>query len=488
MIGLLKKHFKNGETITCMKPTICKDTKCLITLEVARVEEWYDCVFTVAMEGNIKDGMLFFEFLLDNKFKEGLYYFLSIIVCNENDEIVLKVDRLKEEKSFFIVNSKELLSRNLSDIYEEIVTKREEVFYSPVSNLNYPGDLIFEAILFCKNLYVQNNVTYGQVEIIPYKNLSYKSEIDYINEFFKKFETFIRINENNLSILESHDRPSAVIHIPTIETNSVENAGVIALEMASKLVNLYTLFRKSHGEIWGICIIDRITYKKYFKFIGMGYKGNLFEGVMAGEDCNQIRNAFYRLMGNYANHNIYLNLLNEAIKENDRLMKYYRLWNILESLGRDKGLLGQKRFDWNNRKIKEQGKHARIESAKQLVFELLRANISSIKTEEELLKDIDGLNRISQLLNICYQRRNCCVHQGKCLKNDATVCRIEDRKCKLCRQFMDDNCHGDMLEDKILLTLEEITFSIVKLDLKIDSDSNLIEIRQHVNSSKFVEI
>lgn len=489
MIKLKKNYFTSGEVVNCIRSTVLNDTKCRVKLEIARVDKYYDYILLVEQDGNIKGGNLCFNFPIKDEYVEGLYYFLSTVVLNEKGDILLNVGRLKEEKVFFTVNNSPSKEENLMLVYKNIVDEREKRFNTPVTNLSYPGDNIFEAIIFCKDLYVHNNVTYEQVEIIPYKNLKYLSELDYINSFFKEYDTDIKIDERKLSILESHDRPSAVLHIPTIQTSTLESAGLIAIDMAKKLVDLYTLFRKSHGEIWGIYIVDRITYKKYFKFIGTGYKGNLLEGMIGGEDCNKIRDCFESLISNSHSSSIYLKLLNEYIKEDNRLMKYYRLWNILEGLGRDKSILNQLEVDWTSKKIKNRkGKSNKIKAAKQIVFELLRINFASLQTEIEFLNGVAEISCVSDFLDICYQRRNCCVHRGKCLKDNLDICDRDDNRCNLCREYMDYSHDYDILSDKILLKLEEVCFKLLKKELNISRNNDEVELRQHIGSSQFVEV
>lgn len=76
---------------------------------------------------------------------------------------------------------------------------------------------------------------------------------------------------------------------------------------------------------------------------------------------------------------------------------------------------------------------------------------------------MNNIATIQDFINIWYQRRNCCVHQGGCFKEDTTICNINNEKCITCK----NNKHkiNSVLEDIILSKAEKCVFEIINKHL-----------------------
>ena len=79
---------------------------------------------------------------------------------------------------------------------------REDIFNLPIGDLSENNN--FQIMLFCKDIYIESCAQYGQIEIIPYKNLDYEGELKYINNFFEYIKSTLDIKLNQDDILESH--------------------------------------------------------------------------------------------------------------------------------------------------------------------------------------------------------------------------------------------------------------------------------------------
>lgn len=502
MIKIEKRCLKMGEKVIYRQSVILSDMQCEIKVDVGRVNEWYDDSFQYTVAGIIKDGLLSFEIPTVDLIDESLYFIgiIEVIDKNTNQSIFLKVFREEKCLSFYISESKK------SDEYIEKMfwinrKKREDDFYMYVGDTDIEESNSYIAFIFCKNVYISCHSRYGQIEIVPYKNLDYISEIEYIKSFCKDYGVKLDIKKNKLNLVESHNRPSVVMNIPNILAIDIERAGEIAIGMAENLVNIIGLLRKSHGEIWGVYLIDKKEGKRYFKFVNDGYKGNIINGYPGGENPNEIRELYNLLLINKGNCDIYLSLLNDAIRETDLIKKYYRLWNIIEGIARDKGYQNRyvKRWNgtnvmisYNKHKQKINKRPKKIVTSKELVFELLREYYAKECKEKEVLGSGIEVNNISEFLDVCYRRRNCCVHRGGCFKDNNDICKISDKSYEICNRLINKLNGKDPMNDLIIITLEKIVVEVLKCDLRgctfIKNSSNTMEIRQHSQDSKFIEL
>lgn len=235
--------------------------------------------------------------------------------------------------------------QNAKELFNIIRRKREEIFNLPIGDINENNS--YQVLIFCKDIYADACAQYGQIQITPYKNLGYESEIKYINNFFKHCQTNININLNEKDILESHFRPSAIIHIPNVIANNIQRAEEISLNKASILINIFSLLKKSHGSFFAIFINHKNNGKHYFKFLDGEYRENLIPGTISGENGEIIRQYNQVLSESPSEMNVFIQLLNDYIKENNIMMKYYRLWEIIEGFARKQNICNKLVKDWN---------------------------------------------------------------------------------------------------------------------------------------------
>lgn len=500
MIKIENRSLKRGEKLIFRQAVILSDMQCEVKVDVGKVNEWYDDSFQYIVDGTVKGGLLSFEIPTVDLIDENLYFIgiIEVIDKNTRQPIFLKVFREEKGLSFYISESKKY-DEDIEKQFWINRRKREDDFYMYVGDKDIETNNIYTAFIFCKNIYISGHSRYGQIEIVPYKNLDYISEIEYIRSFCKEYNVKLDIKKEKLNLVESHNRPSVVMNIPHISASDIEMAGDIAISMAESLVNTIGLLRKSHGEIWGIYLIDRKNGKKYFKFVNDGYKGNIISGYQGGENPNEIRELYNLLLTNKGNYNIYLSLLNDAIRETDLIKKYYRLWNIIESIARDKGYQERYVKRWNGTKVlincnkqKSNKKPKKIVTSKELVFELLREYYAKECEEKEVIGNGIEVNNIFEFLDVCYRRRNCCVHRGGCFKDNSDICKISDKSYEICNRLINKLNGKDPMNDLIIIALEKIVVEVLKCDLRgevfIKSSNNTIEIRQHSQDSKFIEL
>lgn len=212
-------------------------------------------------------------------------------------------------------------------------------------------------------------------------------------------------------------------------------------------------------------------------------------GFLSGENGEIIRTYYEKLSEQPSDINIFIQLLNDYIKENNIMMKYYRLWEIIEGFARKQNLSNQLIKDWNGNIVKnKKRKKIQIKEAKQYVFEVLRLNFGNTP-ENEFIKGLSNIKSIEEFITIWYQRRNCCVHQGECFKNNTKICDMNNDKCMLCKKNKYE--FKSVFEDEILNKAENCVFQVINNYLeKICNikSSNNIELRQHYDNNQYIKL
>ena len=484
-MDLIEKDKLNGKIIECYISKIPFNRRSgNVSVNIVKIEKFYDYNL-----GDLKtaykneDGKIYFKFDLNNVIDGELFIITQVVL----DDTYIIGEKSTDAPIGYIVIDHNNNLEYAKETFELNRKTRKDVFNNPIGDLEENNN--YQIMLFCKNIYIDSPAQYGQIEIIPYKNLSYESEIKYINNFFEYVESKLNIKLKQSEALESHFRPSAVIHIPNIKAANIKRAEEIAIEKASILINIFSLLKKSHGSFFAIFINYKNKFEHYFKFLDGEYRGNLITGTISGEHGNIIRNYYEILEKRPSDINVYIQLLNDYINENNLMMKYYRLWEIIEGYSRKKNISNQIEKDWNGIVVRsKKGKKIQIKEAKQYVFEILRQNFSII-TEEKFLEDVDNINNVQDFISIWYQRRNCCAHQGGCFQDDINICDVNVKKFLICK----NNKYNinSTFEDKILNKAESCVFDIINNYLsKLCNTKKMdhIELRQHYDNSPYIKL
>lgn len=243
---LIETDILSGKRIDCyIDNVILNKESGNIKINIVKVEKFYDYnLGDFETNYNIENGILHFKIEFNNVSNGELFIITKIII--DNSYIIGKgstdfpLGYILIDKNNEIKKAEELFKLNRKN--------REDIFNTPVGDINENNN--YQVMIFCKNIYIQFPAQYGQIEIIPYKNLSYESEIRYINNFFCNVKSDFYIDLDEKEILESHFRPSAVIHIPNIKANNIKRAEEISINNANILVNIFSLLKKSHREFF----------------------------------------------------------------------------------------------------------------------------------------------------------------------------------------------------------------------------------------------
>lgn len=288
---------------------------------IAHVYDWYDEKIVLNGEGCINDGYLVFK--INNGLEAGLYEILAIkdeqgniLYGNENNS-------LNPIDAFSINNIKE---KNALEICKNVHFKRESFFTKPKYICSRDKAIPFDVCIFCKNIKIDVNAQYEDIEVIPYEYLKMTSEVNYINSFFKE-----KVNIDLIVHSEQyeHDIPSVVFYMTNIMALNYEQAKEYALKKADILNNIYTTLLGSHGTYFAIVTLNKKEKMSQISMMDTRYKGNL---LLWAENGFNIRQYYKYLNKDNSYLIVYMKLLNEAKNEESRMLQYYRYWNILEGI------------------------------------------------------------------------------------------------------------------------------------------------------------
>lgn len=448
-----KETFNKDEIISgTIKCDGIKDGEYKINVILTKVYDWFDEKISVIGKCNIINSSLHFE--INNNFDKGLYTIIKIADVNGTFSIGKEVNE-------YILGAFKVMGNNSNSIelFKKIYTRREMNFSKEKTLSNSKDAKIYDVLLFSKNIMVKTIAQYDDVQIIPYEYLGCKSEISYINNFIK--------NNTELGLAFKKEKfdssiPCCVFFVKNIKASSYEDAENYALKKADLLNSIYSMLLKSHGHFFAIVTMNEDEKMAKLNIFNTRYKGNL---LLYADQGHNVLHYYKELSKKNSYINVYIKLLNEAIDEENRMMKYYRYWNILEGISEHNKLENNDMKNWLGNDIKNT-KNKVIKVGNQSldkVFELIRINYSN-KTEIELLGDIEGITKVKEFLSICYQRRCCCAHNGENCRNDSKVCvSIPELRCLKYNIIHKDEPLG--FQDRILRRLEELVIDVLRIEI-----------------------
>lgn len=346
-------------------------------------------------------------------------------------------------------------------LYWKIIEKRNYEFTK--TKVLAKGCLdTFDVIIFCKNLLISHPAIYGEVEVCPDDYLDRNNEIKYMENFFSKRNFSPKYDYD----FYSKTTPVAVFRVINIVSSDFMTAQNYAISKCEVVKNIYSALLRSNGEFFALTILNTHNKTNSFYLFKSRYKGNLFLFADQVYNISHYNEALSKSENQYMQ--LYFHLLNEAINEDDNMMKYYRYWNILETVARDKNYSARIIKNWSGNSVRsKKGRLLKIgDGAIDIVYELLRENFSSKISENNFLDNTENFSTIKEFLNVCYQRRCCCVHNGGCFINNLNICDLKSSKKVFCRHFRILHPElGKDFEDRILTKLEMIIPEILLNEL-----------------------
>jgi len=424
-----------------------------IKIQLCRIYDSYDEVIWKTVSASIHNSTL--SFVLANGFEKGLYAILGISI---GEHIVYGCFNDNENcETVFAITEKNI---NSVDLYKRILSARNGFINRAKHRTNEKNASCYDVFIFIKNLDISITAYYDTIQVYPFDYLISTGEINYINKFLQASHLNVTISEKAFE----HSTPSAVFLITNIMANNYDDAEQFAIQEAEKLNSIFTVLLHSHGTIFAALVDGKKDRKYRTNILNLRYKGNLLH---LAENCFNIQHCFKYLNNNNTYMTVYLKLLRDAQSENDRMMKYYRYWNILEGLAMRNQYSNHPMRDWQGNIVNSKKGVCLIgNEALNNVFELVRNHCSNTPSAS-FVQGLSNITKPKEFLSVCYQRRNCCAHWGDCNQSSASICDPKKdymARCKICNVIDDTQPEG--FKDAILRKLEDITFSIVWKELK----------------------
>ncbi len=372
---------------------------------------------------------------------------------------------------FEIMENKASYEKN----HYQLIEERDQliVSYNTMYNngigVERSGETIeYECYLFCSDIYIGKEMLLGKCAVFPYKCLDNRNIYDYIKDFVQSIG--LGSLPDRPQIIEDYNpytRPCAVIHFPVVIAHHPQEAGNIAHEKAKLTVNAFSVTNDSYGTIIGDLLIDKKNNKMYHRCMASSYMGNLFVGMENPKklfhlaECSELDTL----------KKFYLELFIDCSREKRSKYAYFRFWNLLETIGRNKNYIGKTKRDMNGSLILNRKSLPIMiqDNAYEIVFELIRHSYEKVG-KLSLDKPTNLLqSNIEDRIAIWYQRRNCIAHRGGCLHNDINICgQINSKKIKCFAAFDEMRTKAqsiDNMVDEYLFDLKNITREILLIEL-----------------------
>lgn len=355
-------------------------------------------------------------------------------------------------------------TEELMEDYRAILRYREADFLRGFGRSPDESDVHdYHALVFVKDCLLTCRMRLGQYEIIPFQGLGNADEVSLVKQFLANTEIG-PIEVPALSGGGTVGEPVVVVHFPRLFALSVEEAGGRAEEEVRLLSNVLSIQRNSYGAVFATVIRDRSDGVAYHHFVHPHYSGNLAGGFISGEDSEVIKSRVAHASTD-PRLRLYLALYTEAMKERRLDFAYFRLWNLLEGIARNEGLIGQSLCDWQGAVVVNKHGRPRVvqDAAEELVYELLRRALAPGVAE----RFAPGLQQgsIHEMVPVWYRHRNCTAHVGACLAQDPRVCDRNDRKFVACKKARDEVTEGivpDSFDDGYLRILRDVAGQVLR--------------------------
>lgn len=354
----------------------------------------------------------------------GLYLLTALQVGTHAPEVgqhAPTIHRFPKPEIFEIRASCQVRPRSLSALeaaYNEAIRRRQASAENGIGS----GPVTATVFMFIKDLLMTTALNMVTCQLVPLDAVTWKAEAAHVDRFFDA-QGLPRINwsEETLRRIQLAE-PATLIYFPAVRGKSPEECGDTAMREAMLLNILLAAHRGSLGEIYCV-IIQQIKSEDGVTLYALHvppYRGNLAGGFISGEEPESIRKNISALKAS-TTLQLYLTLYGEATRERRPEFMYVRLWSLLETIAKSQHISGQPVLTWDGQPVlDDNGQVRRIESARQLIYELLRRNLAPGIGERTFASGL-SFGSLNEQIGIWYRRRNCTAHgDPRCVCRDGT--------------------------------------------------------------------
>jgi hypothetical protein len=353
--------------------------------------------------------------------------------------------------------------------FEGVMSAREREFASGIGlDDGSPDAREFTALVFVKDCFLTRPMRLGRYEVEPIGGLPASGEVAVIGECLQSLTEDALPAQMAREMAESKrtDHPCFIVRFPVVRAASLSDAAARADAETRVLCSVLSLHRLAYATPFAAFVKDAVSNQCRVWVLGRNYGGNLVGGGISGESPAGIRANVGKAKAD-ERLRLLLDLYREALLETASEAQYFRLWGLIEVMAAYVVTDGEPLLDWEGRPlVSEKGKPLRIGGARQVVFEYMRRTIAAAPVDFNFRTEMDQ-HTWAQLVSIWYRHRNCMAHQGGCLPDDPSHCRVDDGRYRACKAARDEMAkkHGHPDVDSYRRALREVVRHCVAHEL-----------------------
>lgn len=393
----------------------------------------------------------------------GLYRIASFEVgvpSNENPASRLALTQQQLALCIFEVRDALASPRSGSEIrrrHREILELRNRSFLAGLGRDPQLGTWCeYLVLFFVKDCLVTQPLRLGQYEVIPLGSLPRAGEVEMVLQFLGKFGLAKEVAEASFPRREGNE-PVAVFHFPRVLAASQQEAFNVVRQEVEDCLRALCLLRSSYGATFACYIMERLSGRYSLDLVPKTYAGNIMGGLLSGEDPRRIVATVAKVRRSDALR-LFLDLYAQALREPRGDFAVFRFWNLLETIARSKGYVGQPMCDWQGAQLRNRKGRLRTiqDESEAIVTEHIRRSHKILSLAPSFLVNGVRISRI-ELVPVWYRRRNCVAHRGKCGFGEPRMCLNQDPKYVACHEAHKRlNAPGQLFRSPADRVLEEL--------------------------------
>jgi hypothetical protein len=376
---------------------------------------------------------------------------------------------------YFIVTNDDsnYSSKAIKEYATNIIEERKEKIL--LGEQNKIDNQEYEAIVFCKDVYLSKSINFKTCKILPFEPTSNENVLSQINKYLQPKWNKFEKKDIRVDILY-YPNPQTILSFPNVYANNHDEAIDLIMLETETILSTYSITRNSFGEVLGVALRDKKTLDQYLTISQMDYVGNIACGDIFGENPF-LNNAIADTLRQNGFLQLCISLYNQAMHESNIEFAFAKYWSVLEMLSESKQYNDKRlhKIDLDGNKFKHSNSTQFRPGKKDYVRELIRDFKEQNKfIDDTFSKAIPELNgKMEDLLTIWYNHRNCAVHDGGCNKNVLPKCK---ELCSITtKKYIQKQKGIEVHQNRLLNTIGQTIRQILFVETTKDAnDKNLV--------------
>jgi len=234
----------------------------------------------------------------------------------------------------------------------------------------------YAAFVFIKKMLIGTNMSFKNYRIVPISSgLNKKAQVEFINDFLEKQTSLELKFKYQKTTEEQHknESPVFVVYFPTILSDGEDDVRSYVRDETLYLLQALSLSRDASGEIFNTVILHFENDCANNYSIRDLYKGNLVTSIISGDNSDTLQKYIDSLKYNPI-YSFLVHLYKEAQRKHSGDFKYFRYWQILETLAQSQNYNETKTLIDNdgNNITRQDGTIIKLNEPKAIVYTLFQ--------------------------------------------------------------------------------------------------------------------